>query len=385
MIRLIIPAMVVSLSACSSVSMLKKQAGEPQSQTVSPTVSESSDLTGNFSRSKLIAADFATIMVQLPELDPNNTIISTAKPSSRFGSLLLLALQNAGYDLRVGNKQSSNWLEYDVNRDGSSSLSGNPVFTFYVSSGQVKLKRSYEVDSITIKPVSSMYVLGATADQVVMDNSIFLTPVETNDIARTIVKRDELDEDSSMIEISAVPVVQAPIKQSIKQPVLAAQSANTIVAKASSVKSDEVKIVARSSVDNSNGNDYAKVPNMYETRVSIYQQQMQDYSELDKHILLFPNDSLIMGKTNKVLIRQLEDRFNPSTDIISVIGCSHGKTTLKNGNAYLAIQRAERVKEELVLVGVDAHKVLSEGCWANKHFDKMPSRGVVVSHRRKQG
>jgi len=207
-IRLIILAMVVSLSACSSVSMLKKQAGGPQAATKSPTVSESSDLTGNFSRSKLIAADFATIMVQLPELDPNTTIISTAKPSSRFGSLLLLALQNAGYDLRIGNNQSSNWLEYDVNRDGTSSLSGNPVFTFYVSSGQIKLKRSYEVDSITIKPVSSMYVLGATADQVVMDNSIFLTPIETNDIASTIVKRDDMDEDSSMIEISAVPVVR---------------------------------------------------------------------------------------------------------------------------------------------------------------------------------
>ena len=94
---------------------------------------------------------------------------------------------------------------------------------------------------------------------------------------------------------------------------------------------------------------------------------------------------MIMGKTNKLLLRKLENRFNPSTDIISVIGCSHGKTALKNGNAYLATQRAERVKEELVLVGIESDKVLSEGCWASKHFDKMPSRGVVVSHRRKLG
>ena len=377
MIRLMILAMVVSLSACSSVSMFKKQAPEPQND----QLSESNDLIGNFSRSKLIAADFASTMVQLPELNPDNTIVSTARPSSRFGSLLLLALQNAGYDLRIGNQQSANWLEYDVNRDGASSLSGNPVFTFYVSSGQVKLKRSYEVDSVTIRPVSSMYVLGATADQVVMDNSIFLAPVETNDAAATIVKRSEIsDDESSMIELSAVPVLQAPIKQAIKQPVLAAQSANTSTGETTLVE----PITIKKSVS-SEGNDYSKIPNMYETRVSIYQQQLQDYGELDKQILLFPNDSLIMGKTNKLLLRKLENRFDPSTDIISVIGCSHGKTALKNGNAYLATQRAERVKEELVLVGIEPDKVLSEGCWANKHFDKMPSRGVVVSHRRKVG
>jgi len=85
------------------------------------------------------------------------------------------------------------------------------------------------------------------------------------------------------------------------------------------------------------------------------------------------------------LLRKLGGRFDPVTDVISVIGCSHGRTNLKNGNAYLATQRAERVKEELLLVGIDANKVLSEGCWANKHFDKMPARGVVVSHRRKIG
>ncbi len=245
MFRLITLAMVVTLSGCSSVAMLKKQSPEPKT---TPLV-ESAELTGNFSRSKLIAADFATTMVQLPELDPSTTIVSTSKPSSRFGSLLLLALQNAGYDLRIGNQESSNWLEYDVNRDGASSLSGNPVFTFYVSSGQVKLKRSYEVDSVTIRPVSSMYVLGATADQVVMDNSIFLVPLENNDVAEAVVKADEIkDDEPGMIEISAVPTLEAPEKQAIKQPVLAAQSVNA----------SPEKLVSPAA---STGNDYAKVPN----------------------------------------------------------------------------------------------------------------------------
>ena len=78
----------------------------------------------------------------------------------------------------------------------------------------------------------------------------------------------------------------------------------------------------------------------------------------------------------------MAQNFNSETDVVSVIGCSHGKSKLKNGNAYLANNRAFRVKEEFVLAGLDPDKVLEEGCWAPVEFADLPARGVVVKHRR---
>jgi len=339
----------------------------PDADTTADTV----QLTGDFSRSKLIAADFVATMAQLPEINPASTLLHTGKPVSRFGELFLSALQSAGFDLRIGNAQSSNWLTYNANKDKSVSSQGNPVYTFLVSAGDVRLKRSYEVDQYGVRPAGSMFVRGANTDSVVMDDSIFSVISPTR---RPIASNTQtLDDNSESVLVSAVPKPETfvktikPVPQTTAKPML---------------QSTSDPIVSKRPAAVSNDNPFGAMSNMYETRESRYKELFASYDVIETDVFVFPNDSLIMGERNKKAVKLMAERFNPQTDIISVIGCSHGTSAIKNGNAFLANNRAFRVKEEFVAYGLGVTEVLEEGCWASVPFKEMPARGVLVRHKR---
>lgn len=125
-------------------------------------------------------------------------------------------------------------------------------------------------------------------------------------------------------------------------------------------------------------------PNFYDTLVSHYDDVFTDYEDVDQSILVFPNDSLRLGDDNKLIIEQYVEAMNPETDLMSVIGCSHGNTEINNGNSLLALGRANRVKEALLFSGLEHDKILEEGCWASETFDDvMPRRGVVLTLKRR--
>ena len=99
---------------------------------------------------------------------------------------------------------------------------------------------------------------------------------------------------------------------------------------------------------------------------------------------MFPNDSLRLGERNKETIARYVSELDPATDVLSVIGCSHGNTRIDNGNELLAIGRANRVKEAFLFAGIDHEQVLEESCWAGESFEKMPRRGVVLTLKRRR-
>jgi hypothetical protein len=123
--------------------------------------------------------------------------------------------------------------------------------------------------------------------------------------------------------------------------------------------------------------------NVFDLGRSNYANALSEHGSVVEQVLTFPNDSLRMGKANKQLLEALVTRFNPTTDLFSVIGCSLGPTNLKNGNAALALGRASRVREALLFAGVDPRKILDEGCWAgDSPSSTLPRRGVVVTLNR---
>ena len=125
--------------------------------------------------------------------------------------------------------------------------------------------------------------------------------------------------------------------------------------------------------------------NMYETRRSNYAPLFAEYEDLRQDTLIFPNDSLVLGEANKRLIADYARDLDPATDVLSVIGCSHGRTAIDNGNEVLAIGRANRVKEAFVFAGLDHDQVLEESCWAGTYHEVFPKRGVVVTLKRQRG
>lgn len=125
--------------------------------------------------------------------------------------------------------------------------------------------------------------------------------------------------------------------------------------------------------------------NFYETLESNYADVFEEYEDMDQSILVFPNDSLRLGDANKLIIEQYVEAMNPETDLMSVIGCSHGNTNVSNGNSLLALGRANRVKEALLFSGLEHDSILEEGCWASETFDDvMPRRGVVLTLKRRK-
>lgn len=125
------------------------------------------------------------------------------------------------------------------------------------------------------------------------------------------------------------------------------------------------------------------LPNVRDLEVSNYASLFDDYYDVGQQTLFFPNDSLRLGNENKQKLAELASRIEPETDIISVIGCSHGKTTIANGNQVLAEGRTQRVTESLMIAGLNPELILDEACWASEYWDEMaPRRGVMVTHKR---
>ena len=111
----------------------------------------------------------------------------------------------------------------------------------------------------------------------------------------------------------------------------------------------------------------------------------RDYAAVERQVLIFGNDSLAITPLVREQIAALVRLFEPDSDVVSVIGCSHGNTALANGNKLLAIGRARRIREALVDAGVPLLRIHDEGCWAGVHFDEMmPRRGVVMELKRRQ-
>ena len=147
------------------------------------------------------------------------------------------------------------------------------------------------------------------------------------------------------------------------------------------------------SVDDSSGPDVkpdfaerpatAPIHNVRELGKSNFTSVFKQYDDISNLTLIFPNDSLFLGDRNSDILMSLAEEINPSTDIISIIGCSHGRTALENGNQLLAEGRTDRVAESLLFAGVQPDLILTEACWASEYWDEMaPRRGVMVTHKR---
>lgn len=315
--------------------MADASAGPEIEQSTRPLVGEVAE---DFPRSRIVALDFVDAMNSLPELIPTETTLFTRLPDTRFAEILVSALQNSGYRLRLGEgaaEQSLDYLvrsapragdansTYDANSAGAvteSAGAGNEGefdYTFEVMAGRVHLKRVYRVDATGIVPASAMKM-------------------------RTVAVNEQT--------LGAGP--------------------------AAALTSPPADM-------NSRPKGESRTRNMYDSGESQYADILAEYTDVSRDVMVFPNDSLLMGKDNKRMARDIVDRFDAERDVISVIGCSHGRTALPDGNRTLALGRASRVREEFELAGIDAGRVLDEGCWAGQYFDPMPRRGVVVTHKRR--
>ena len=336
----------------------------------------------------LIATDFVNALRQLPEMPASNTTIelSLSERSDPFTEQISEALQSAGYGTRwVNNKATANLFQYRlVAEPGAASTIRQ---TYEIAMGVVEMRRSYFLgDTQRVRPVGPLYVRGADASSVVLDDNLFNQSALS--LATSPVRVDDaptLDQDPLKARASA-RVNTMPLKP-------AATGKPTVGLRRSSSLSMPVEAnPLNATINRSSGPQALQLPlaglhteqNVFDLGGSNFNDVLSEHVVVVEKVLTFANDSMRLGETNKRLVKQLVKRFNPQTDVFSVIGCSMGATAVQGGNAALALGRAGRVVEALRFAGVADRRILDEGCWAGDgRLEHLPKRGVVLTLNRK--
>jgi len=291
----------------------------------------------------LIAQNLVFTLAQLTELNPMNTTVQLSRPRTEFGREIVRRVHGVGYGVQaVPDDRGANYLRYRVQRTVSEQADET---RYVVSIGDVSVERSFERVDGRLVPISSQRVRGAEA----------LSMVELND------DLFELDEDFSLSKVSFADE---------KQPQIIDMATGIDELADEEPRTDAFELRVRQ--------------NLYGRLESNYAQIFVEYDDVDQESVSFPNDSMRLGPEQKQIVIDYAARAQPETDLLSVIGCSHGNTEISNGNSVLAIGRANRIKEALVYAGVPAEMVLDEGCWADTYHATFPKRGVVLTLKRRR-
>lgn len=234
---------------------------------------------------------------------------------------------------------------------------GNTTSRLRVGIGAISISRSYEyLGDDAVQPTSPFRIYGSRASIDVSSTLFGASQATESPTAETEYAAPiSLDEPLPVLSLITPEIVQRVVEDT------------TGVPEATSLNSSKVE-----------------VNNLFYSD-STFGSILDNYDQVDRLVVIFPDDSIVLGDENKLLIRRFTERFVESDDVISLVGCSNGPTASELGNVGLALGRAERVTDELLEQGIPREKILDEGCWAPQgNVKDFPGRGVVMSIHRTQ-
>lgn len=340
----------VLLSACGS---MNSQNAQPDTSSVSERFTQTANVSAV---DRTIAADIIRITRQI--FTPFTTTLQVSHSNDDpLQAYFIEQFAKAGYGIqRVSADQGSNF--FTLTRAEEPDEDGKPLIQISTSIGAVDIGRSYLVPgSNTISPASPVRLSGTRVPVEVPDkpNGRFQIIDENNSKAVYMASLN-LDE-------QAPPIISLITDDLVERVVAQGTEASSLQA----LNSSRVEI-----------------NNLFYADQSNFSSVLDDYEQIERQIVVFGNDSMILGSTNKLLIEQFVQQRLGSDDLISLVGCSNGPTALEIGNEGLALGRAERVTQALLSQGVARDRILDEGCWAPVTAgDKFPGRGVVLELWRK--
>ncbi|ASJ74397.1 hypothetical protein [Granulosicoccus antarcticus] len=297
--------------------------------------------------------DLSDVVVQI--FDPRDTTLqvtrSNADPILQY---FVQVLAEHGFGIqRVSADQGAQYLQYELR-----SIDDENGVLVSLNVGPVVATRYYQLlrDNV-VTPTSVVQLAGTRAPVTVADTPTGRFKVSNPAFSQVqYVAAMSLDEQSPIISLVTPDVINSATSQSARGPSLQALNSSKV-----------------------------EVTNLFFGTESNFASILDGHEQVDRQIVVFGNDSMILGDTNKQLIDQFVDEKLEATDVISLVGCSNGPTALDIGNEGLALGRGRRVIEALMARGVSREQILDEGCWApTKADDRFPSRGVVLELWRSQ-
>lgn len=250
---------------------------------------------------------------------------------------------------RVRADQGAHYFTY-VKSDKQ--IESSPGISYSASIGAVDISRDYALpDTNVVAPASPFKLSGTRVAVEVLDVASGRKQVTDGSMSSAQYFASlSLDEQTPVISLITPDIVNRVATQSTQGPSLQGLNSSSI-----------------------------EVNNLFYGSESTFSSILDSYEKIDRQVIIFDNDSMILGNTNKLLIDQFVDQRLGEEDIIGLVGCSNGPTALAIGNEGLALGRAKRVTQALLARGVPRDRVLDEGCWAPVNAsDRFPSRGVVL-------
>lgn len=333
------------LSACGSMNLENVPSGSTSAN------SRFSPLPAVSAVDRTITADIIRTARQI--FTPFSTTLQVSKNNDDpLMAYFIEQFAKAGYGIqRVSADQGSNFFTYT--RTEQLDDNGEPLIRFDSSIGAVDIGRDYLIPGANmISPASPVRLSGTRIPVSVPDKPTGRFQVSNADYSKAVYVA------SLNLNQQAPPVISLITDDLVSR--VAAQGA----------QSSSLQALNSSRLE---------INNLFYADQSNFSSVLDNYEQIERQIVVFGNDSMILGNTNKLLIEQfVQQRFNPK-DLISLVGCSNGPTVLEIGNEGLALGRAERVTQALLSQGVARDRILDEGCWAPVSAgDKFPSRGVVL-------
>lgn len=291
----------------------------------------------------LISDNLVNTVAQIKHLNPLMATVQISKPKTTFDKHIQNELAQRGYKLEpLGRGEGTNAVRSSFREMVDEN--GVTKDLYVLAIGKVSVERAFETVAGKTVPVSELVVRGSDERTFALNDEIFEVP------------------DSPFSKVAYEDYQGPQIEDVLKPDASARETGFWLPPEKNAVKR-----------------------NIYETMTSNYSDVFTGYEDVERSVLVFPNDSLRLGDANKNIIEKYIEQMNPDTDVLSVIGCSHGATNINNGNSLLALGRANRVKEALLFSGIEHDQVLEEGCWAPQTFDEvMPRRGVVLTLKRRK-
>lgn len=260
------------------------------------------------------------------------------------------AFSEKGFGIqRVRADQGAHYFSYTRTEK---EINGIPGISYSASVGAVEISRDYTLPQINVvAPASPVKLSGTRVAVDVLDVASGRKQVPDRSMSTAQYFASlSLDEQTPIISLITPDIVDRVATQSAQGPSLQGLNSSSI-----------------------------EVNNLFYGDESTFSSILDSYEKIDRQIIVFGNDSMILGNTNKLLIDQFVEQRLGGDDIVGLVGCSNGPTALSIGNEGLALGRAKRVTQALLSRGVPREQVLDEGCWAPVNAsDRFPSRGVVL-------
>jgi len=292
----------------------------------------------------LIATELISVLMQLPEHAPWSTTVSLSTSKSQFGASIENVLRISGYGVqRVSEDQGYKYVSHS-----KSNIVSNATNTtrYTIKVGRISISRDYETSGDLIFPTSLVTIKGILPKKIVLNDDLYRQRGGNRTIPNGVIFKSL---DDRVIDSSSTQVVvnnnarKDPDEQFSHQRFLVLAKSRLFL---------DSKLTA--AVD------------------------IRDWIPVRQVLLVFPTrDNLVLGQQNKSAIKKLVQFYDPNQTGFGITGCKRHNSLLWDGTESESLERQLRVRNELLVAGVNIARIRENGCFANE-FDAMLERNSVM-------